>query len=176
MHGETASSKRTTAFFCFLSHPFPNVKLLTLWKMSEEAPAKMPITDTHRKIVFSFLRMLQQVETDDRASFDVVVQILSRSFGVDAAGVGGQNDSDVDMVEAFESALRKKAAAAQPENDEKFAAFLDVLRKKGYFNGAEEGTEEHKARVQKALAKYPRPGTIRTKVSLRIRSNKRATS
>lgn len=121
--------------------------------MSEAAQLVEP-TDLHKKLVFSFIRMLQTIKTSSKDQVDGISHALAHEFGIDAAGVGGINDADIDLVQAFSAALADKQKNLTPEKDEKFAAFVELLTKKGYFNGAEAGTDEHASRMQKAREKF----------------------
>lgn len=121
---------------------------------AEDAPTGVPVTDLHRKLVFSFIRMLKDVKTESSGNLDGVAHCLGHEFGIDAAGVGGIHDADIDLLEVFQNALAEKEKKASPENDEKFASFVELLKKKGYFNGVEPDTSDYQARMQKAREKY----------------------
>lgn len=112
------------------------------------------ISDVHKKLVFSFIRTLQSVETPSKENIEGVCAALAHEFGIDAAGVGGVHDAEVDLLEAFKTALAEKQKKLSPEQDEKFAAFVELLSKKGYFNGVEQGTDEYATRMQKAREKF----------------------
>lgn len=112
------------------------------------------ITDTHKKLVFSFIRMLQSVKTASKENIEGVCHALAHEFDVDAGGVGGVHDAELDIVQVFEQALGDKQKNLSPEKDEKFAAFVELLAKKGYFNGAEPGTDDHNSRMAKARDKF----------------------
>lgn len=113
-----------------------------------------PITEDHKKLVFSFIRMMRQtaVENPDRA--EAVAQMLGEEFGVDPAGSGGLYDTGVDALEAFRAALRDHESRNGAEQDEKFIAFVELLEKKGYFKGIEKDSEEYKQRLDKAREKF----------------------
>lgn len=121
--------------------------------MSDSA-AQVEVTDVHKKVVFSFIRMLQNVKTASANNIEGISAALAHEFDIDAAGVGGIHDVDIDIIEAFKSALADKQKKLTPEQDEKFAAFVDLLSKKGYFNGVEPGTDDHNARLVKAREKF----------------------
>ncbi|CAG9578509.1 putative small glutamine-rich tetratricopeptide repeat protein [Leishmania major strain Friedlin] len=113
-----------------------------------------PITDDHRKLVFSFIRMMRrsQVENPERA--EAVAQMLGEEFGVDPAGSGGLHDTEVDVLEAFKTALREHERRSGAEQDEKFVSFVELLEKKGYFKGVEKGSDEYAQRLEKAREKF----------------------
>lgn len=112
------------------------------------------ISDVHKKLVFSFIRMLQSVKTASKDNIEGVCHALAHEFDVDAGGVGGVHDSELDIVQVFQQALTDKQKNLTPEKDEKFAAFVDLLAKKGYFNGAEPGTDDHNTRMAKARDRF----------------------
>ncbi|CUF85214.1 Hypothetical protein, putative [Bodo saltans] len=112
------------------------------------------VGDVHKKLVFSFIRMLQSVKTASKDNIEGVCHALAHEFDVDAGGVGGVHDSDLDIVKVFQQALEDKQKNLTPEKDEKFAAFVDLLAKKGYFNGAEPGTDDHNTRMAKARDRF----------------------
>lgn len=110
------------------------------------------INDDHRKVAFAFVQMLKDLEVADKHDVDDVAIVIGKMLDLDVAGTGGQFDTGVNLVEVF-----KKAVADKENNidgDEKFIAFLDLLKKKGYFKDAEEGSAEYKSRVEKAKAKF----------------------
>ncbi|KAG5498036.1 hypothetical protein GH5_02833 [Leishmania sp. Ghana 2012 LV757] len=113
-----------------------------------------PITDDHRKLIFSFIRMMRrsQVENPERA--EAVAQMLGEEFGVDPAGSGGLYDTGVDVLEAFKTALREHERRSGAEQDEKFVSFVELLEKKGYFKGVEKGSDEYAQRLEKARDKF----------------------
>lgn len=124
-------------------------------KASETAPAPAKVvTEEHRKLIFSFIRMLRELASPNPDTVDTVAQLLGNEYGVDPAGVGGSHDTGVDLLEAFSRSLRSHEAASSSQQDEKFKAFLDLLVKKGYFAGAEPGTEEYANRLEKARQKF----------------------
>jgi small glutamine-rich tetratricopeptide repeat-containing protein alpha len=112
------------------------------------------INDVHKKLVFSFIRMLQSVKTTSKDNIEGVCHALAHEFDVDAGGVGGVHDSDLDILQVFQQAIEDKQKNLTPEKDEKFAAFVDLLAKKGYFNGAEPGTDDHNTRMAKARDRF----------------------
>lgn len=112
------------------------------------------ITDDHRKLVFSFIRMLRKTQLADPDRGELVVEMLATEFGVDPAGVGGSHDSEVDVLSAFRTALSEKRKLNDAEQDEKFKSFVDLLEKKGYFNGVEPNTPEYEQRLLKAREKF----------------------
>jgi small glutamine-rich tetratricopeptide repeat-containing protein alpha len=118
--------------------------------MAEEVKPKEAINDTHRKIAFAFIKMMQEVAIDDADALEVATQCISTTFGIDAAGVGGAHDEDVSLVTLWS----KHVQDAKVEDDEKFKAFIELLEKKGYFKGVEPGSEEHQSRMGKARAKF----------------------
>lgn len=121
--------------------------------MSETSDLVQP-TEVHQKLVFSVIRMLQGVNTPSRENLEGICHALAHEFNIDAAGIGGVHDADVDVLEAFKSALAEKQKKLSPEQDEKFAAFVELLGKKGYFNGVEPGTDDYNARLAKAREKF----------------------
>ena len=122
---------------------------------TESPPALLrAITDDDKRLVFSFIRYLRDIDVKDPESVGIVSHILSEAFGVDPSGVGGTFDSEVDLFAIFKESVAKKQGSGDPATDEKFASFLELLKKKGYFNNCEEGSEEYQTRVKKAYAKY----------------------
>ncbi|KAG5498774.1 hypothetical protein JKF63_03062 [Porcisia hertigi] len=113
-----------------------------------------PITDDHKKLIFSFIRMMRrsQVENPERA--EAVAQMLGEEFGVDPAGSGGLYDTKVDVLEAFKTALREHERCSGVEQDEKFTSFVELLEKKGYFKGVDAGSDEYAQRLEKAREKF----------------------
>jgi small glutamine-rich tetratricopeptide repeat-containing protein alpha len=91
--------------------------------------------------------MIRYLEVEDPDSLEVVTELLARNFKVDSAGFGGQFDTDVDLAAMFKSRVEE-------ESDASFKAFIDLLKKKGYFNGVEEGSEAYEARMSKARVKF----------------------
>lgn len=118
------------------------------------AAALTPVTDDHRKLIFSFIRMLRGLNSPNSDCVDTVAQILGTEYGVDPAGVGGSHDTDVDIFDVFCRALRTYEDTSTGKQDEKFKAFIDLLVKKGYFAGTEPGTEEYANRLEKARQKF----------------------
>lgn len=119
--------------------------------VAEVAPnAKVPITDGHRRVAFAFLTMLRELEIRDTESVDVVTSLIAQQFEVDPAGVGGQFDTGADLVALVGTADSR----VRPEDADKFKEFLEIITKKGYFKGAEEGTPEHEQRMKKAIEKF----------------------
>lgn len=112
------------------------------------------ITDDHRKLCFSFIRMLRGLQVAEAGRCEVLAQMLGEEFGVDPAGMGGSYDTDVDMLEAFTAALAEKSKLTNAEQDEKFKSFVDLLEQKGYFKGVEAGTPEYEQRLLKAREKF----------------------
>jgi small glutamine-rich tetratricopeptide repeat-containing protein alpha len=114
---------------------------------ADETQERVPVTDTHRKVVFAFMKMIRYLDVEDQDGIEVVTELLARNFKVDSAGFGGQYDTDVDLAALFK-------ARVEDDSDASFKAFVDLLKKKGYFNGVEEGSEAYDARMTKARAKY----------------------
>lgn len=108
------------------------------------------LEDDDRKLAFSFLRYLQTVEVDKDCK-EGIIHLVSQAFEIDAAGVGGKHDAEVDMHAIFGNALK---ARSTEEGDEKFKNFLAVLEKKGYFKDAEVGSDVYNDRLAKARAKF----------------------
>lgn len=106
--------------------------------------------DDDRKLAFSFLRYLQTVEVDKDCK-EGIIHLVSQAFEIDAAGVGGKFDAEIDMSAVFAGALK---ARNSEEGDEKFKNFLAVLEKKGYFKDAEVGSDVYNDRLSKARAKF----------------------
>jgi small glutamine-rich tetratricopeptide repeat-containing protein alpha len=129
-------------------------KILLFKKMdtnSEETIQKTPVGLNHRQLVFSFIRAIRGLDADRRL-VEAAVANLAEAFQVDPAGIAGVNDANVDLIPVFDEAAAKSKEI--DHKDEKFVAFLDLLTKKGYFNGAPEGSEEYKNRLTKAEAKF----------------------
>ncbi|RNC37433.1 small glutamine-rich tetratricopeptide repeat protein [Trypanosoma cruzi] len=126
--------------------------------MSDTAEAhsttSQPLTEEHRKLVFSFMRMLRGVNSPDPERVNTIVKLLGDEYGVNPAGVGGCHDTGVDVFEAFCQALQSQESKENIQQNEKFKAFLDLIQKKGYFAGAEPGTEEYASRLEKAKQKF----------------------
>ncbi|KEG14869.1 small glutamine-rich tetratricopeptide repeat protein [Trypanosoma grayi] len=119
--------------------------------MTSDSTPLQPVTEEHRKLVFSFLRMLRTVDSPNPSRVDAVAQLLGEEYGVDPAGVGGVHDTDVDLLAVFRQAVQNNESTL---HDEKFQVFLDLLVKKGYFNNAAPGSEEYKSRLEKARQKF----------------------
>lgn len=117
----------------------------------ERAPVSLrTIGEEDRKLAFSFLRYVQSVEVNSDCK-EGIIHLVSQAFEIDAAGVGGKHDAEVDIAAAFSTALNAKGSG---EGDEKFKNFLSVLEKKGYFKDADPGTDVYKDRLAKARAKF----------------------
>eukprot|EP00672_Neobodo_designis_P027301 CAMPEP_0174839542 /NCGR_PEP_ID=MMETSP1114-20130205/8111_1 /TAXON_ID=312471 /ORGANISM="Neobodo designis, Strain CCAP 1951/1" /LENGTH=418 /DNA_ID=CAMNT_0016073667 /DNA_START=28 /DNA_END=1284 /DNA_ORIENTATION=+ len=112
-----------------------------------EAVTRQPVTDAHRKVVFAFMKMIRYLDVEDPDSIEVATELLARTFKVDSAGVGGKYDAGVNLEDLFE-------AKEKESDDANFKAFVELLKKKGYFNGVEEGSEAYEARMAKAKTKY----------------------
>nr|CCC91089.1 conserved hypothetical protein [Trypanosoma congolense IL3000] len=122
---------------------------------ADEAPVTQhTVTDEDKKLVFSFVQYLLTVSTSNAEQVNTVVNLLGEMFGVDPAGVGGSHDPDVDLFEAFRRALGEREKSRNSHQDEKFNSFLELLTKKGYFTGAEPGSEEYNSRLEKARQKF----------------------
>ena len=117
---------------------------------AQDNNSKQAVTDQHRKLVFSFIRLLGELDVSENMA--AVSQALADEFQIDSAGVGGVHDSDVNIVEAFQAAYDAKQK--DPDTNEKFASFLDLLKQKGYFNGVAEGSEEYEQRMLKARQRF----------------------
>ncbi|EKF37776.1 small glutamine-rich tetratricopeptide repeat protein, putative [Trypanosoma cruzi marinkellei] len=113
-----------------------------------------PLTEEHRKLVFSFMRMLRGVNSPDPERVNTIIKLLGDEYGVNPAGVGGCHDTGVDVFKAFCQALQSQESRENTQQNEKFKAFLDLIQKKGYFAGAEPGTEEYASRLEKAKQKF----------------------
>nr|AGN32983.1 hypothetical protein [Trypanosoma rangeli] len=112
------------------------------------------LTEDHRKLVFSFIRMLREVNSPNPERVSAIVQLLGEEYGVDPAGVGGFHDTGVNLLNAFCQALQSHKSEEGEQQKEKFKAFLELIEKKGYFAGAEPGTEEYASRLEKAKKKF----------------------
>jgi small glutamine-rich tetratricopeptide repeat-containing protein alpha len=122
--------------------------------MAEEGSKRTlrPITDEDRSLCFAFLKFLKDVDISSEQA-EVVSTMLGDAFNIDPNGIGGTHDLDVDILELWKDALAKRNGG-DPMKDEKFLAFLDLLKKKGYFNNCEEGSDEYNSRLKKAYAKF----------------------
>lgn len=116
----------------------------------DDGSAKKPITDAHRRVAFAFVTMLKDLQIEDGDSVEAVTSIIAQQFGIDAAGVGGQYDTGCDLA----ALVGNTDARVRPEDATKFKEFLELLSKKGYFKGAEEGTTEHENRMKKAVERF----------------------
>eukprot|EP00758_Cryptobia_borreli_P010651 Tbor_TRINITY_DN5589_c1_g1::TRINITY_DN5589_c1_g1_i3::g.12999::m.12999/K16365/SGTA; small glutamine-rich tetratricopeptide repeat-containing protein alpha len=117
---------------------------------SDPAPADITrdITDVDKKLAFSFLRYMQKLKIDKDKS-EAVLHLLSEAFDIDAAGIGGKYDAELDIYDVFSTAVDGAGGS-----EDKFKAFLDLLEKKGYFKDATPGSEMYEERVKKARAKF----------------------
>ncbi|KAG8348554.1 putative Tetratricopeptide repeat [Trypanosoma vivax] len=113
-----------------------------------------PVTEDHKKLVFSFIHAIRSLQTSTPGRVETIVQMLSEEYGVDPAGVGGLNDAGVNLLEVFTNALRDASKSASSQNSEKFNSFLELLVKKGYFGDTEPGSEEYNSRLEKAKKKF----------------------
>lgn len=118
------------------------------------AAALTHVTDDHKKLIFSFIRMLRGLDSPNPDCVDAVAQLLETEYGVDPAGEGGLYDTEINLFDVFCRALRSQEDASTSQQDEKFKAFLELLVKKGYFAGTEPGTEEYASRLEKAKQKF----------------------
>ncbi|CBH11900.1 hypothetical protein, conserved [Trypanosoma brucei gambiense DAL972] len=117
-------------------------------------PVPQAVTEDYKKLIFSFIQMIRSTETSTPDRVTAIVQLLGEEYGVDPAGVGGCHDTGVALLPAFQQALNEMKKSVSIQQDDKFNAFLDLLRKKGYFAGAEEGSEEYNSRLEKAREKF----------------------
>ncbi|RNF17791.1 putative small glutamine-rich tetratricopeptide repeat protein [Trypanosoma conorhini] len=113
-----------------------------------------PLTEDHRKLIFSFIRVLREVDSPNPERASAIIQLLGEEYSVDPAGVGGSHDAEVDLLKVFRQALQSHKSEENEQQKEKFKAFLELIEKKGYFAGAEPGTEEYASRLEKAKQKF----------------------
>ena len=120
--------------------------------MSEGLENKVEMNDDHRTTTFAYLSMLRSLKLDNEKlqSVEMAMELLCNIFDVDIAAAGGKYDKNIDIV----AAVNKASNSSTAEDNEKFTAFLDLLKKKGYLNGVEEGSEEYKQRMEKAKEKF----------------------
>lgn len=113
------------------------------------------VEDDHKKLGFAFSQFLGRLKGVDNEKCEDVAKKLGELFGFDASVSGGRYETDIDLLDVFRSALKEKEKARDGDDDEaKFAQFLTLLEKKGYFKGTEPGTEQYNARVEKARGKF----------------------
>jgi len=123
--------------------------------MAEAADKRVDVDDTHRAITFAFMQMLRGLKLE-HGNVEAAIATLQDVLDVDPAGMGGQHDKGIDLVAVCKKALDEAGEGkdGSPETEEKFKSFLELLKKKGYFTGAEEGSDEFKARMAKARTKF----------------------
>lgn len=112
-----------------------------------------PITCNHKQVVVSFIQMLRttQVPNPDRCAS--IAQMLGEEFDVNLAEDCDSYDTEIDIVEVLAAALKEREEK-QKTVEGKFQVFLQLLEKKGYFNGVSPATPEYEQRVQKAYEKF----------------------
>lgn len=116
-----------------------------------DAPLELQsISDEHRRVAFAFAQMVRTLRFNNPDRVVNVMQWVESEFGVDTAGVGGRFDTGVDLVAAMN-------AKASTSND-KFKSFLELITKKGYFEGSEPGTEEYESRMVRARTRFEARG------------------
>lgn len=101
-----------------------------------------------KELVCSFIHFLQSSKKDSEKCKSII-NLLQEEFLI--------NPSEVDSIAEADDLLKiftKASEGNQNELDAKFTAFLGILEKKGYFNGAEPGSEEYQNKVERARKKY----------------------
>lgn len=112
------------------------------------------------QVVLSFLHGLRS--SSNGARVDAAVSAVSSLLGIENPTSAFEEHSYFptkasDIVSAGASALHLKTYRdnlAAVKNDAKFAAFVDTVAKKGYFNGVEEGSLEYLQRNAKLIHKF----------------------
>lgn len=117
-----------------------------------------------KQVVCSFIEFLQAQKSDgvNSDNIDLIVSTLEEEFDLTQQAEVFQNCSYFpaglsDIFEAGTSALKLPTYAESlsvAQNDPKFEAFVDVVKNKGYFDGAEEGSVEYLKRNAKLVKKF----------------------
>jgi len=99
-----------------------------------------------RKAVFTYLEEAVNKTPDDRLRQSLLsnLEALRSGLSVDAGA------SETDLFNLFQTHGPKEAEKGTDE----FSKYLDLLNKKGYFNGTEPGTPQYESRLEKAKVRF----------------------
>lgn len=114
--------------------------------------AMKAISDDQKKLAFAFTQFLETIQAPEKEGLKEISRLISEEFGFDASDAGSAYNAQVDLFQAFHEALQKKDNS--DEEEQKFKVFLSLIEKKGFFNGVEPGSDEYKARLERAREKF----------------------
>lgn len=103
---------------------------------------------TEKELVRSFIGFLKSSKAESENAKNII-SLLQEEFSIDPSAAESTTES-VDLLNVFTTAFN----AHQKDDEVKFNTFLSLLEKKGYFNGAEQGSEEYQSRVERARKKF----------------------
>lgn len=104
--------------------------------------------NNEKELVCSFIQFLQSSKRDSE-NCKTIINLLQEEFSIIPSEVNSSAEGD-NLLTIF----TKASEGNQHESEAKFKAFLSILEKKGYFGGAEPGSEEYKIKMERARRKY----------------------
>ena len=113
--------------------------------------------------ILQYISSLKEAEPDNAENYDVAMQCLSNSFGVNLADVNDFQQYAYypatlpDIVEAGAQQLGLNSYRNTVETmnkNPKFATFVDTVAKRGYFDGTDAGSLDYLKRHAKVMAKF----------------------
>jgi small glutamine-rich tetratricopeptide repeat-containing protein alpha len=144
----------------FILYSTTLVDLKNLSEMSSEA------SDEGRRLAYSMVQFLdaQKSKMNDKSEdLEASIQHISAAFGFDPSDPSvfkSESMYPTELKEIFTAGVGALNASVYDEKVEKasqvanFGAFVDTVAKKGYFEGAAEGSVEYLKRHAKVVAKF----------------------
>jgi len=110
------------------------------------------IEKNFRKSVFQYLQDAVNNTDDDRLRQSLLsnLEALRTGLSVDL----GSANTDLFNLYKLHGPKETVSSLTSPEKEDEFSKYIELLNKKGYFNGTEVGTPQYEARLEKARTRF----------------------
>lgn len=108
-------------------------------------------TDVQKRIVVSFIKLLDSSKFVQEHQREVATDLLKNAFQIKDIAPFETSES---LEDIWTRGAPKVEATGEQYDKEKFQEFIEVLNGKGYFKGCEQGSDEYNGRLEKAKAKF----------------------
>lgn len=121
------------------------------------------MTNAEKSLVFAFAEYMRSKNVDgNNENISTIVQLLEKEFGVEEVVENFMSLSyyPTSLESVFSAGVEKlglknySESLSAAEGNPKYDAFVDVVRQKGYYDGAEEGSLDFTKRHAKLLHKF----------------------